>query len=142
MNGGGKRPSRVRNRKLTGGFRSKTGTINLQNERLRLLGLRVPQVGVIPISLVQEASGLLSSRLINLQVSGTARNPAIRLRPVPLLAEEAVRFFLRRGGVGGSNLIIGGSGVSPHGPGGGGGNRDGFVSAASLALDSTPSLQT
>ena len=50
---------------------------------------------------LEEASNLLSNQVVYLQLTGTAANPVIRPRPVPLLSEEAVRYLLDR-----SNLPI------------------------------------
>src|SRR5205823_8333566 len=63
---------------------------------LRLLGLRIPVTGAIPITLVIEASNYLANRLIHLHVGGTIRSPTIQVKPVPLLTQEAVRFFVNR----------------------------------------------
>jgi hypothetical protein len=68
---------------------------------LRALALRIPIVGPIPQIILKEASGVLASRVINLDVTGTVHNPVLRLRPLPLMTDEAVRFFLGR-----SNLPI------------------------------------
>ena len=53
------------------------------------------------MALLQETSNLLANRVIYLEVTGTVRNPVIRVRVLPLLSEEAVRFFLNR-----SNLPV------------------------------------
>lgn len=47
-----------------------------------------------PLALVLEANQLLTNQVIHLQVRGTMRSPSIRIRPLPLLGEEAIRFFL------------------------------------------------
>jgi hypothetical protein len=66
---------------------------------LRLLGVRVPAVGPLPLSLALEARNYLSNRLIHLRVSGTIRSPTITVEPLSLLTEEAVRYFLNRANV-------------------------------------------
>jgi hypothetical protein len=66
---------------------------------LRLLGLRIPAVGPLPLSLALEARDYLSNRLIHLRVSGTVRSPTIAVEPLSLLTEEAVRYFLNRANV-------------------------------------------
>jgi hypothetical protein len=50
-----------------------------------------------PVGWIILADQFLSNRVIDLDVSGTVANPAIRVRPVPLLTNEAARFFLGGG---------------------------------------------
>ena len=38
----------------------------------------------------------LSDRVIRLQVTGTLRSPVVRVQPLQLLSQEAIRFFLNR----------------------------------------------
>ena len=76
-----------------------TGRLGYNPSFLRLIGLRIPAAGPIPISLLLEASSLLSNSLIHVRVTGTVRNPNVRLEPVQILAEETVRFFLLQGSV-------------------------------------------
>ncbi len=47
-----------------------------------------------PVGWVIEANELLSNRVINAHVSGNIRHPTIQIRPVALLEQEALRFFL------------------------------------------------
>jgi hypothetical protein len=54
----------------------------------------LPLFGPTPIGLIIEANRLLANQVVNLVVRGTLSNPSISIRPIPLLAEEAVRFFL------------------------------------------------
>jgi hypothetical protein len=75
---------------------AKTRDFGLPTDRLRILGLRVPIAGPVPLVVIQEVSAFLSNRLIYLQVTGTARSPVIRPRPVAILAQEAIRFFMNR----------------------------------------------
>jgi hypothetical protein len=63
---------------------------------LRLLGIRIPAAGALPVSLITEASILLANRVVHLRVTGTLRNPIVQVEPVRLLTEEAVRYFLTR----------------------------------------------
>jgi translocation and assembly module TamB len=63
---------------------------------LRALGLRVPLAGPVPLSLLLEATGYLSSTSVHLIVSGTVRHPTTRVEPLSLLTDEAARFFLLR----------------------------------------------
>ena len=75
-----------------------TGTLGVNPAFLRALGLRIPVVGPIPVSVLLEASALLSVRVIHLRVTGTVRSPNVQLSPVQVLAEEAVRFFVLQSG--------------------------------------------
>ena len=47
------------------------------------------------MGILQEATNLLAGRIIYLQVTGAVRSPVIRLRPLPILTQEAARFFLK-----------------------------------------------
>jgi hypothetical protein len=80
---------------------AQTGQYGANPRLLRLLGLRLPAVGPIPLSLILEATDYLSNRLVHLRVTGTWRSPVITVEPVSLLSQEAVLFFLNR-----SNLPI------------------------------------
>ena len=80
---------------VTGG----TGRIGYNPGFLALIGLRIPVAGPIPLSVILQASSYLSNRLVHLRVTGTLRSPDVRLEPVQILAEEAVRFFLLQSNV-------------------------------------------
>jgi hypothetical protein len=71
---------------------AKNRDVGLPTARLGAIGLRIPIAGPVPVTLLQQASNLLANRVIYLEVTGTARNPVIGVRPLPLLSEEAVRF--------------------------------------------------
>src|SRR2546423_2042402 len=73
-----------------------TGTFAIGTPRLRLLGLRVPIAGPVPLVVAQEAASLLANRTIHAQVTGTMHSPTIRLLPLATLNQEAVRFFFTR----------------------------------------------
>jgi hypothetical protein len=73
-----------------------TGQVGANPRLLRLLGLRIPAVGPIPVALLLEASTYLSNRVIHLRVTGTIRNPVVQVEPVSLLSDEVVRYFLNR----------------------------------------------
>src|SRR5262249_50429730 len=75
---------------------ARTGNLGVSPVALRLLGLRLPAAGPIPLGLINEASGYLANRVIHLRVTGTVRSPVVQAQPVRLLTEEAVRFFLTR----------------------------------------------
>jgi uncharacterized protein involved in outer membrane biogenesis len=72
------------------------GNLGLPTDRFRLLGLRIPAVGPLPVALAIEASNLLSNRAIYLQVTGTVSNPVIRALPVPILTDNALRYFITK----------------------------------------------
>ncbi|HEY5311713.1 MAG TPA: AsmA-like C-terminal region-containing protein, partial [Pirellulales bacterium] len=59
-----------------------------------VLAVAIPLAGPTPIGLLIEANRLLANQTVNLVVGGTAKHPSISIRPAPLLAEEAVRFFM------------------------------------------------
>ncbi|MFL5240549.1 MAG: hypothetical protein ACJ8FY_00425 [Gemmataceae bacterium] len=73
-----------------------TGRLGVNPTFLNFIGLRIPAVGPIPVSLLLQAGSFLSNRVINLTVTGTVRNPDVQVKVTPLLTEEAVRFFLNR----------------------------------------------
>jgi hypothetical protein len=70
------------------------GLSGANNACLLLLALRLPVAGPIPIGLIARASTALSTSVLHLRATGTYRNPVVRVEPVRLLTEEAVRFFL------------------------------------------------
>ncbi len=76
-----------------------TGQYGVNPNTLRLLGLRLPAAGPIPVSLILQATSALSNRLIHLRVTGTYRHPSIQVEPLSLLTQEAVYFFLNQAGV-------------------------------------------
>ncbi|HYH64191.1 MAG TPA: AsmA-like C-terminal region-containing protein [Urbifossiella sp.] len=73
-----------------------TGQIGPDVRGLRLLGLRLPTIGPVPVALIQDVTQYLSNRTVRLTISGTVANPAVRVNTGALLREEAVRFFLSR----------------------------------------------
>lgn len=75
-----------------------TGQLGPNPALLRLLGLRLPAAGPVPLALILEASDYLANRLIRLRVRGTIRSPVVRVDPVALVTDAAVRFFLRQAG--------------------------------------------
>jgi translocation and assembly module TamB len=75
---------------------ARTATLGPDPLLLRILRLRVPAFGPLPLSMIVQASSYLSNRVIHLRVTGTVRNPVIRVEPIRLLTEEAARFFLNR----------------------------------------------
>lgn len=73
-----------------------TGLIGPANRGLQLLGLALPLFGPVPLTLIEDVSAFLSNRTVRLNITGTTRNPDVRLNVSALLSEEAVRFFLAR----------------------------------------------
>jgi hypothetical protein len=75
---------------------AQTGQFGPEPLLLRLLRVRLPAFGPIPLSLIVEATSYLSNRVINMHVTGTVRHPVVQVEPLRLLTEEAVRFFINR----------------------------------------------
>jgi len=73
-----------------------TGTIGPESRAMRLLGLRLPAVGPVPVTLLRDVSDFFSNRTIRLTITGTTSNPIVRVNVGALLSEEAVRFLLSR----------------------------------------------
>ncbi|MBA4189235.1 MAG: hypothetical protein C0467_14660 [Planctomycetaceae bacterium] len=72
------------------------GTIGPDVRGLRLLGLRLPTIGPVPVGLIRDVSDFLTNQTIRLSVTGTTSNPVVRLNVGALLQDQAVRFFLSR----------------------------------------------
>lgn len=62
---------------------------------LQLFARRIPAIGPIPVGLLVRANEWLQNRVITLSVTGTIEKPVVRVRPMRLLKDEIVRFFLR-----------------------------------------------
>ncbi len=73
-----------------------TAQLPVNANALRLLGLRVPTIGPIPVGLLLEISSFFANRVVHLRITGTVNSPVIRVEPLPILAQEAARFFLGR----------------------------------------------
>ena len=56
---------------------------------------RLP-AGPVPLAVLRQATSLLANRLIRLHLGGTVRGPVVQVEPLPLLTEDAARFFLNR----------------------------------------------
>ena len=50
--------------------------------------------GLLLVSLVLRITDALSNFVIHLRVTGTVKQPVIRVEPIRLLSEDSVRFFL------------------------------------------------
>ena len=72
------------------------GSIGPDPIALRLLRLRLPTVGPIPLGLLTDATGYLSNRAIHLKVLGTVHQPVIQVEPLRLLSQEGAYYFLSR----------------------------------------------
>jgi hypothetical protein len=66
---------------------------------LRLVGLKIPAIGPVPVSAIIAATSYLSNRVVHLRVTGNVRSPSIQVEPLATLTEEAVRFFLSQTGL-------------------------------------------
>jgi hypothetical protein len=76
-----------------------TGVVGVSSGVLRLIGLRIPAVGPIPVGLLLQLTTYLSNTSVRLIVTGTVRAPVVRVEPLSLLTQEAARFFLLRANV-------------------------------------------
>lgn len=70
-----------------------TGQVN-STPALLLIAARLSTLVSPPIGLLLEANQFLSNQVVYLDVTGTLHSPTVRIRPLPMLEEEAVRFFL------------------------------------------------
>jgi hypothetical protein len=77
----------------------RTGTIGIDPARLTELGLANALPAVLPVTAVGQFSRYLSNRLLHLRVTGTVRNPNVRVEPLSLLTQEALQFFLNQANV-------------------------------------------
>jgi len=73
-----------------------TGTIGPEGRGLRLFWLKLPVFGPIPLTLIRDVSDFLSNRTVRLTITGTTRDPVVRVNVGALLTQEAVRFLLTR----------------------------------------------
>ena len=76
-----------------------TGNLLTNAPGVRLLAVRFPVAGSVPLSLLQESNIFLANRVIYAQVTGSVRSPHTRILPLPTLQQEAIRFFLFSSGV-------------------------------------------
>lgn len=73
---------------------ARTTTLPLNENLLNLAGVSVPATGAIPLTAIVRVSTLLSNRVLHFRITGTFDRPIVRLEPIRILTEEAVRFFL------------------------------------------------
>lgn len=71
-----------------------TNLLNPAAQGALSLATQLSLLAAPPLALLLEANQFLSNQVVHLKVSGTMRSPSIHVRPLPLLGEEAVRFFL------------------------------------------------
>jgi hypothetical protein len=57
------------------------------------LGWRVPQTGFIGREQLMRATTALSPQLVHLHIRGTVREPTVQVVPLPIITEQALRFF-------------------------------------------------
>jgi hypothetical protein len=73
-----------------------TGNLGIGTPRLRLLGIRIPIAGPVPLVVAQEVASLLANRVVHARVTGTVQSPTIRVVPLATLTQEGARFFVMR----------------------------------------------
>jgi hypothetical protein len=73
-----------------------TGAIGPEGRAFGLLGLRLPAIGPIPLTLLTDLGRALSNRTVRLSITGTTSDPVVRVNVAALITEEAARFFLSR----------------------------------------------
>ncbi|MGH7192314.1 MAG: AsmA-like C-terminal region-containing protein, partial [Candidatus Saccharimonadales bacterium] len=71
-----------------------TGQLNPSTRAVSVLAARIALFTAPPVALLLEASQFLSNQVINVEVTGTLRSPTVRIRPLPLLEQEVIQFFL------------------------------------------------
>lgn len=71
-----------------------TGQLNPSQRAVSTLAARIALFTAPPVALLLEASQFLSNQVINVEVTGTVRSPTVRIRPLPLLEQEVIQFFL------------------------------------------------
>lgn len=75
----------------------RTGTLGLNDNLLRQLGLNLPlPIGPFPVQVIRDVSAFLSNRTVRLTITGTASRPQPQVNTAALFTDEAIRFFLRR----------------------------------------------
>jgi hypothetical protein len=70
---------------------------NVGRLALNAVGVPLPFEGTIPARMLNSLNNYLASRLVQFRVLGTVRSPTIQIRPLPILQEEGIRFFLGGG---------------------------------------------
>lgn len=78
------------------GVVAQTGQIGFDSRTLRLLGLRIPAFGPLPLTLIRDASEFLSNRTVRVSVTGTTKSPSVQVNAAALLTDQAIRFLLTK----------------------------------------------
>ncbi|MBN9122079.1 MAG: hypothetical protein J0I06_23550 [Planctomycetes bacterium] len=73
-----------------------TGSIGPEAPAFRLLGLRLPVIGPVPVGLLRDLGDALSNRTIRLSITGSVSDPQVKVNVGALISEEVARFFLSR----------------------------------------------
>jgi hypothetical protein len=76
-----------------------SGNLGPNSRSFELLGLRLPAIGPLPLTLIVDASAFFANRIVHLRVTGSVSNPVVRVEPTSLLSQEAIRYFLSRSGL-------------------------------------------
>lgn len=72
------------------------GLLDPTSQALLSLATQLSLAVAPPVALILEANQFLTNQVIHLQIVGSIRSPSVRVRPLPLLGEEALRFFLMK----------------------------------------------
>jgi translocation and assembly module TamB len=60
---------------------------------LAMVGVRLPDTGTIGGELLKRATAALSPNLVRVHVGGTVHQPSVQVVPLPMLTDQALRFF-------------------------------------------------
>jgi hypothetical protein len=58
-----------------------------------MIGIRLPETGMIGGDLLKRATAALSPNLVRIHVTGTVHQPNLQVVPLPMLTDQALRFF-------------------------------------------------
>jgi hypothetical protein len=75
---------------------AQTGLYCINPKRFSEVSARIPLIGAIPRLVLYEANALLGLAVVHLRVTGTVSSPVVRLEPLLVMTEEAIRFFFNR----------------------------------------------
>ncbi|MGH7170729.1 MAG: AsmA-like C-terminal region-containing protein, partial [Gemmataceae bacterium] len=75
---------------------AQTGLNALSSANANNISTRIPLLGAIPRLILYEANSLLSLAVVHLRVTGTFHSPVVRLEPLLVMTEDAIRFFFNR----------------------------------------------
>jgi hypothetical protein len=62
---------------------------------LAMVGIRLPETGMIGGDLLKRASAALSPNLVRVHITGTLHQPTLQVVPLPTLTDRALRFFAK-----------------------------------------------